>query len=701
MLLCASTSKSLLMTQLVMFMLIPDASALMFRSTAVSKQWDTWAFVENGTYYAYYLITEVSYGEGFGVATSPTGASEWTDHGYVWHGPAWNSSQYWQGTSSVWRAADFNSTGRYLINYSEMRPNNSQTITFAESFNLINWTRPAPYDLYFPINTTFYTDPGRWDTIYSVPLAPGERDGYPRLGYWTASPIGGKGTFGFGITDDGYHWTALASPVMQPEPIGAELGAVEWIPFSSGKAGGQWYAMLGYGWPRTMLTYSAPTAYGPWWRAPKNVNLLNGSCYYLRFFRGLENELLVTHQSWTNKGTHVAYIAPYKSTEVDDEGTLRLTWWKGNEHLKATELKPTPAVEPHSPWLTKNLTIDEISAGIVLEAQMAIPTVNDANWPGYLLELADSSRAPLAIILIPGGTEVAIGDYLPQSAVPYSPGPASSLPTTEWLFPDGATRMPAKDKAIGGSDIRSGGPGQTTLAKLAHPLDSQGHLLTSARVCFQYVAGYGCGPQAPTKQGATLTLALLDAVNGSAVADVWTSDELKNYSYDVFTTESPPICGGASGLSIAYSRQLQLALRFTNNECNVQVPMRTMNASVAWGGKQPTPYAPSALPSVGVTQRWTRDLPMGAPAEGVETRLLYRRDMVELYVNDYVFMAIDVPPTTGRVGLTAANATKQLRWWPMALPGGDFAERHIDADAEGADEIKRGVPGAVSPSVAL
>jgi len=235
MLLCASTSKSLLMTQLVMFMLIPDASALMFRSTAVSKQWDTWAFVENGTYYAYYLITEVSYGEGFGVATSPTGASEWTDHGYVWHGPAWNSSQYWQGTSSVWRAADFNSTGRYLINYSEMRPNNSQTITFAESFNLINWTRPAPYDLYFPINTTFYTDPGRWDTIYSVPLAPGERDGYPRLGYWTASPIGGKGTFGFGITDDGYHWTALASPVMQPEPIGAELGAVEWIPFQLGQ----------------------------------------------------------------------------------------------------------------------------------------------------------------------------------------------------------------------------------------------------------------------------------------------------------------------------------------------------------------------------------------------------------------------------------------------------------------------------------
>jgi hypothetical protein len=29
------------------------ASALMFHSDAVSKEWDTWVFVENGTFYAY------------------------------------------------------------------------------------------------------------------------------------------------------------------------------------------------------------------------------------------------------------------------------------------------------------------------------------------------------------------------------------------------------------------------------------------------------------------------------------------------------------------------------------------------------------------------------------------------------------------------------------------------------------------------
>ena len=90
--------------------LLGSVSSLMFHSKAVSKQWDTWAFVENGTFYAYYLVTEVSYGEGFGVATSSDGV-HFDDHGYVWHGPSWWNwpsksapKQFWEGSSAVWRA---------------------------------------------------------------------------------------------------------------------------------------------------------------------------------------------------------------------------------------------------------------------------------------------------------------------------------------------------------------------------------------------------------------------------------------------------------------------------------------------------------------------------------------------------------------------------------------------------------------------
>ena len=337
-------------------------------------------------------MTEVSFGEGFGVGTSTDGV-HFTDHGYVWHGPSWwNSSlptsrtdgkKYWEGSSAVWKAADFNKTGRYLINYSQMNTEcKCQNITFAESFDLIHWTNGMELgnaDAYpwFNIDASLYqVGGGRWDTIYSIPVpGPGQenmRDGYPRYGYWTASPAAGtNGTFGFGITDDGTTWTALPSPIMLPEAIGAELGAVEYV-----KAG-VYVAMLGYGWPRTMLAYTSHSPTGPFTRSPKNVNFLNGSCYYARFFRGPlpEQELLVTHQTWDNHGTHFSYISPFKGVDVDDEGTFRLKWWKNNEKLKGDPLAATDAAN--------------VSQGFLLEANFTLPSLGDSEptqWPGFLIE---------------------------------------------------------------------------------------------------------------------------------------------------------------------------------------------------------------------------------------------------------------------------------------------------------------------------
>ena len=159
------------------------------------------------------------------------------------------------------------------------------------------------------------------DTIYSIPVpGPGQenlRDGYPRYGYWTASPLAGNGTFGFGQTDDGFTWKALPSPQMLPEPIGAELGAVEYV------RPGLYVAILGYGWPRTMLAYTAESPVGPFTRSPRNVNFLNGSCYYARFFRGAlpEQELLVTHQTWDNHGSHYSYVDEKRDGREGDRET--------------------------------------------------------------------------------------------------------------------------------------------------------------------------------------------------------------------------------------------------------------------------------------------------------------------------------------------------------------------------------------------
>ena len=663
------------------------ATALMFRSYNVSSQWDTWAFVENGTFYAYYLVTEASPGEGFGCATSDDG-QHWHDHGFVWHDPSWPVQKLWEGSSAIWRAPDFDVTGRYLINYSIFTKQGNQTITFAESFDLIHWSRPAPYnETWFNIDASagYRVSHGRWDTIYSIPArAPGQsgigrRDGFPRYGFWTATPT--VGTMGFGVTHDGVHWKALPSPTMLPQPIGAEIGAVEYIPFVNG-SGGAYYALLGTGWPRTMLAYSAPTPSGPYTRAAKNLNVVNGSCYFARFFRGLDDELLVTHQSWTNAGTHKAYVAPYKKAEVDDEGTLRLTFWPPNHKLKGA-VQPA-AYDPSRAGSGYFAKASNVSEGAVVEACFELPDADSPahTWPGFLLELAGQPGAEM--VAITAQSTVAIGTLVTQASVNFSAAGvstpvAASSPTADWSFRGGVGAVGTRVPGGHGSDMRSGGPGGNGCAMSAHPLDGRGHMLTAVSLSFQYVAGY-TPPAGQHKHGSTATLALLDAFNDSLVATLWTSPELSNYSFDHYTRESPPVIGGASGLSISWPRQTRLALCFANHERNVQLPLETLELKVAWGAPQTVPWTPLPLTIFVLREdflcgngpcTWTRDRPFGAPGASVRARLLYRRDMIEMYVDELLYPVMIIPPSTGRLGVNphAATPPTNVRRWAMSLPG--------------------------------
>ena len=362
-----------------------SCDGLMFQSKAVTSQWDTWAFVENGTYYAYYLITEHSPGEGFGVATSTDGV-HFKDHGYVFHGPSWVEHKWWEGTGSVWRAPDFNSTGRYLINYSQDPGGGIQNISFAESYDLIHWTKTADLNAtYFDIDTRYYKSPGRWDCIYTIPV-PGNgeesaRDGYPRYGFWTASPNNG-GFMGFGLTHDGIHWEALPSPQMIP-PVGGEVGAVELISYGNATyKNASFYAILGIG--GGMTTYVAQAAAGPYHIASKNFRVLPSahSCYFARFFRGVNEELLVTHQSFSHVGR--TYIAPYKKADVDAEGTLRLKWWPANDALHGASILVKHNETEGAQHLLQTLV--DPAQGAIFEASIKLPAdLGDTELPLDLL----------------------------------------------------------------------------------------------------------------------------------------------------------------------------------------------------------------------------------------------------------------------------------------------------------------------------
>jgi hypothetical protein len=338
--------------------------------------------------------------------------------------------------------------------------------------------------------------------------------------------------------------------------------------------------------------------------------------------------------------------------------------------------------------------------GLVLEANFTIPaSATPTDWPGFLLETK-----------VPGATFVGldhsgvgvVGTYKSTSpahdlnwtrSTAPQPVPTQGEGATDWEFADGAgatpgrgppsspaaaattaattavaatLAAPAPGSTVAYTDIRSGGPGQTSLALVAHPLFSAGHLITGATVAFQYISGYNCLPGA-CAGASNLSLALVDAFNHTVIRTLWSSGALGNYSYDRFTGYSPLIVGGAEGLAIGWPRQTQLALLFHNNKRNLQVPAATISMTLTWGGKQPGPWQPKSLTTLAIAERWPRDLAF-APGQQVRARLLCRRSMLEMYVDDHLFQNWAMPDATGRVGVSNTSIVTAARAWKMSLP---------------------------------
>jgi hypothetical protein len=327
---------------------------------AEKKLWDSWVYLHEGTYYLYYLVAGEGSWEGVGLATSTDGV-HWSEVGTVVDK---KPDANWLGTGSVWKAEDFAMTGRFICNYSEWRngrpeePSPSdgrQTIFFAESTDLVHWTRIEGVE--FAQDERWYEPKGRWDCIYTIP-----RPGGGRYGYWTATPKGGPGA-GFGETMDGVTWTALEPPEIEwghAGPMeGCEVGGVEEID-------GRYYMMLGgCGYDlhvNGMWTFVADKPEGPFKAARHNRALLasraRANSYFARFFP-TAGGMLVNHHSIPREG-NVAF-APMKRAVVDKGGTLRLGWWEGNEALKGEE------VEVSAPFdMERGLVIEGAMAGVGL-----------------------------------------------------------------------------------------------------------------------------------------------------------------------------------------------------------------------------------------------------------------------------------------------------------------------------------------------
>jgi len=206
-------------------------SRLMFykaRSRQTGNMWDTWLYHHGGTYHLYYLAKRSGQWDNISAATSPDGV-HWKELGPILRK---GKGVKWMGTGSTWRSPRHAKDGKFFMNFSEWR-GARQTIFFAESSDLLHWTRLGG-DVEFKQDERWYEPNGRWDCIWTIP-----KSGGGLYGYWTATPkkqTGGR--FGFGETADGVTWRALPPPKVHGAG-GGEVGAVE-------KIGGKYYMMFGH-----------------------------------------------------------------------------------------------------------------------------------------------------------------------------------------------------------------------------------------------------------------------------------------------------------------------------------------------------------------------------------------------------------------------------------------------------------------------
>ncbi len=358
------------------------------RDRATGRMWDTWLYFHEGTYYLYYLANCSASWDNISMATSHDGV-HWTEHGVVLRK---RPDAVWMGTGSTWKSPEFNKQARFFLNFSEWR-GNQQTIFFAESPDLLHWQRLDNRYEFKPDPQWYNVNDGnnsRWDCIYTIP-----RESGGLYGYWTATPQAAtEGRFGFGETTDGITWRALQPPRVHDVDAG-EVGAIERI-------GDRYYMMFGSG--GIMITLVADRPEGPFVPATQNLRLLAGHTYFARFFPSPDG-LLVNHHSIARNG--VVYFAPLKATRVDEQGTLRLAWWQGNEKLKHEPVtapsQPLHAQSAGRPVLWEGKL--DTARGVVLEGTLTLPVGPDAKPHGLYIECGPDQGVAIRVAAT-GATEI-------------------------------------------------------------------------------------------------------------------------------------------------------------------------------------------------------------------------------------------------------------------------------------------------------
>jgi len=171
-----------------------------------------------------------------------------------------------------------------------------------------------------------------------------------------------------------------------------------------------------------------------------------------------------------------------------------------------------------------------------------------------------------------------------------------SSASEDWELQSGATIV--SSHLPGADDIRSGGPGESSLAILGHALYGDGHPISRVALDYRYTCGYNCDANV-TDGSASLEVQLLDATTHAVLSTLYSSGPLNRFPYP--HSYSPSIAVDAPGLNIPNGNPVYLALRFNNSEHNLQIALDAqsgLNVTIEWSHHRapgPTPKPPSAL----------------------------------------------------------------------------------------------------------
>lgn len=335
--------------------------------------WDTWVVYHEGVYHQYYTAGPYAAWVGHDLAVSDDGV-HWRERGRIVDR---RQGVTMLGSGHVWKAPDFESSRRWIANYSEWvgaLDTGKQDIVFLTSTDLMSWTK-ADGRLRFVQDARWYRESGRWDCIDAI-----ERPEGGLYGYFTANPepdrVGYRPAgFGFAQSADGLRWEALP-PV--PGDVDGDFGGIQ-------KIGDSYYALISH-FPGHGRVAVSRKPEGPFTAQKKNFRLFGrqeeSAACFPRFIHNAPDGPLVNHHYMD--GT--PHSAPFKAVEVDTEGVLRLMWWRGNEALKHEKLEISfgEAKRCGRPMLVMNRYLDlekvvAVEGRVVLDRRSRAARRNDVS----------------------------------------------------------------------------------------------------------------------------------------------------------------------------------------------------------------------------------------------------------------------------------------------------------------------------------